>query len=138
VLYYIYIYVLYNVGGSLISSEHQLYRVTPLKTPFGLLIPLSQSQSHVTTFTHIYFLRCYTCTQLTITYTFVTTITCSTLARLHSLRALYSNLYCTVVLLVYSVRLHWLTSQLSVTFTDYHTLSHLHTSRVCLLSRPHS
>jgi hypothetical protein len=27
------------LGGSLISSEHQLYRVTPLKTPFGLLIP---------------------------------------------------------------------------------------------------
>jgi hypothetical protein len=60
--------------------DHQLYRATPLKTPFGLLIPLFQSQSHVTTITHNYFLGCYTCTQLTITYTFVTTIICSTLA----------------------------------------------------------
>jgi hypothetical protein len=82
--------------GYLISSDHLLYRVTPLKTPFGLVIPLLQSQSHVTTITHNCFLRCYTCTQLTITYTFVTTITCSTLARLHSLRALHSNLYCTI------------------------------------------
>jgi hypothetical protein len=31
--------VLCNVGVYLISSDHQLYRVTPLKTPFGLLIP---------------------------------------------------------------------------------------------------
>jgi hypothetical protein len=80
----------------LISSDHQLYRVTLLKTPFGLVIPLSQSQSHVTTITHNYFLCCYTCTQLTITYTFEITITCSTLARLHSVRALHSNLYCTI------------------------------------------
>jgi hypothetical protein len=66
--------VLYNVGGSLISSEHQLYRVTPLKTSFGLLIPLSPSKSHVTTITPNYFLGS-DCTQLTITYAFVTTIT---------------------------------------------------------------
>jgi hypothetical protein len=39
--------------GYLIPSDHQLYRVTPLKTPFGLLIPLLQSQSHVTTITII-------------------------------------------------------------------------------------
>jgi hypothetical protein len=82
--------------GFLISSDHLLYRFTPLKTPFGWLLLLFQSQSHVTTFTHNYFLRCYTCTQLTITYTFVTIITCSTLTRLHSLRALHSNLYCTI------------------------------------------
>jgi hypothetical protein len=49
-----------------------------------------------TTFTHNYFLRFYTCAQLTITYTFVTTITCSTPTRLHSLRALHYNLYCTI------------------------------------------
>jgi hypothetical protein len=89
-------FILYNVSGYFIRSDHQLYRVTPLKTPFGLLIPLLQSQSHVTTITHNYILRCYTCTQLKITYTFVTTITCSTLARLHSLRALHSILYFTI------------------------------------------
>jgi hypothetical protein len=82
--------------GFLISSEHQLYNVSPLRTSFGLLLLLLQFQSHVTTFTHNYFLRCYTRTQLTITYTFVTIIICSTLPRLHSLRALHSNLYCTI------------------------------------------
>jgi hypothetical protein len=60
--------ILYNVGGYLISSDHQLYCVTSLKTPFGLVIPLLQPQSHVTAITHNYFLRCYTCTQLTITH----------------------------------------------------------------------
>jgi hypothetical protein len=53
---------------------------TSLKTPFGLLLLLFQSQSHVTTLTHNYFLHCYTRTQLTVTYTFVTTITYSILA----------------------------------------------------------
>jgi hypothetical protein len=48
----------------LIFSDHQLYRVTPLKTPFGLLIPLLQSQSHITTITHNYLLRCDAFTQL--------------------------------------------------------------------------
>jgi hypothetical protein len=81
--------------GSLITSEHQLYRVTPLKTPFGLVIPLLQSQSHVTTITHNYFLAVTRLHNYT-PYTFVTTITYSTLARLHSLRALHSNLYCTI------------------------------------------
>jgi hypothetical protein len=71
---------MYNIRGYLIVSEHRLYRVTPLKTPFGLLIPLLQSQSHVTTFTHNYLVRGYAFTQLTITYTFVTTITYDTLA----------------------------------------------------------
>jgi hypothetical protein len=55
--------VLYNVWGSLTSSDHQLYNVTPLKT-FGLVISLLQSQSHVTTVTHNYFLHCYAFTQL--------------------------------------------------------------------------
>jgi hypothetical protein len=76
-----------------------IVRIMPLKTPFGLLLLLFRSQSHVTTFTHNYFLRCYTCTQLTITYTFVTTITYYTLTRLY-----------------------WLTSQLSITVSNYHTL----------------
>jgi hypothetical protein len=58
--------VLYNVWGYLLTSDHQLYRVTPLETPFRLLIPLLQSQSHVTTITHNYFLRGYVFTQLTI------------------------------------------------------------------------
>jgi hypothetical protein len=87
---------MYNVGGYLIASDRQLYNVPPLKTPFGLLLLLFQSKSHVTTFTRNYFLRCYTCTQLTITYMFVTTITCSTLTRLHSLQTVHSNLYCTI------------------------------------------
>jgi hypothetical protein len=50
--------------GSLTASDHQLYCVTPLKTPFGLLIPLLQFQPHVTTITHNYFLLCYAFTQL--------------------------------------------------------------------------
>jgi hypothetical protein len=53
--------------GYSISSDHQLYRVTPLKRPFGLILLLFQSQSHVTTITHSYSLRCVTFTQLTIT-----------------------------------------------------------------------
>jgi hypothetical protein len=81
--------------GFLISSEHQLYNVTPLKTPFGLVIPLLQSQSHVTTITHNYFLGCYAFTQLQI-YMFV----------IKSLIPL----------------LHWLTSQLSITVSNYHRL----------------
>jgi hypothetical protein len=52
--------------GSLTTSDHQLYNVTPLKKPFGLLIRLLQSQSHVTPITHSYSLRCVTFTQLTI------------------------------------------------------------------------
>jgi hypothetical protein len=44
----------------LIKSDHQLYRVTPLKTQFGLLIPMLQSQPHVTTITII----CYAVTRL--------------------------------------------------------------------------
>jgi hypothetical protein len=55
---------MYNVPGYLISSEHQLYNVTPLKTPFGLLLLLFQSQSHVTKITHNYLLRGYAFTQL--------------------------------------------------------------------------
>jgi hypothetical protein len=57
--------ILYNVR----VLDHfwpPVVRVMPLKTPFGLLIPLLQSQSHVTTITHNYF-SCYaTFTQLTI------------------------------------------------------------------------
>jgi hypothetical protein len=60
------IYYYCAMFGSLTSSEHQLYNVTPLSTPFRLLIPLLQSQPHVTTNTHNYSLRCVTFTQLTI------------------------------------------------------------------------
>jgi hypothetical protein len=41
-----------------------IVRVSPLKTPFRLLIGLLQSQSHVTTIIHKYLLRCYAFTQL--------------------------------------------------------------------------
>jgi hypothetical protein len=57
------IYILYNVRvtRSVLITCCTCY---PLKTPFGLLITLLQSQSHVTTITHNYFLRCYTSTRL--------------------------------------------------------------------------
>jgi hypothetical protein len=71
-----------------------MWRVTPLKTPFGLLI------GFIAIFNHLF----HSCT-------FVATITYSTLTRLHSLQTLHSNL-------------HWLTSQLSITISNYHTLSH--------------
>jgi hypothetical protein len=84
------------LGVYLISSA-PIVHVTPLKTPFGLLIPLLQSQSHVTTITHNYFavtrLHNYN------PYTFVTAITYYTLTHLH-----------------------WLTSPLSITVSNYHTL----------------
>jgi hypothetical protein len=50
--------------GYLITSDHQLYRVTPLKTPFGFIYNLT----HVTTITHNSFLRCVTFTQITIVH----------------------------------------------------------------------
>jgi hypothetical protein len=81
--------------GYLNSSDHLLYRFTQLKAPLGLLLLLFQSQSHVTTITHNYFLRCYAFTQLQF-YTFVTKITYSTFTRLHSFQTLHSNLYCTI------------------------------------------
>jgi hypothetical protein len=75
--------ILYNVTAYLIHSDHKLYKATPLKTPFGLVIPLLQSHSHVTTVTII----SYAVTRLHNynPYTFVTTITCSALERLHNL-----------------------------------------------------
>jgi hypothetical protein len=51
--------------GYLITNDHQLYRVTIFETPLGLVIRLLQSQSHVTSIIHNYFLRCATFTQLT-------------------------------------------------------------------------
>jgi hypothetical protein len=98
--------------------------ITPLKKPFGLLIRLLQSQSHVTAFTHNYSLRCVTFTQLKIihihdhnhlfhfcTFTQFTNTTLQSL--LH---------YSTKSLLIYSIHLHWLTSQLSVIISNYHRL----------------
>jgi hypothetical protein len=83
--------------GHSITPDHQIYRVTPLKTPFRLLIPLLKS-SPVTTFTHNYLSRCVTFTQLTILH-------------IHNY-----NHYPTLT------RLHWLTSQLAITNSNYHTL----------------
>jgi hypothetical protein len=54
-----------NVTGYLITSDHQLCRVTPLKTAFRLLIGLLQS-SPTRNYNHNYFLCCVTFTQLTI------------------------------------------------------------------------
>jgi hypothetical protein len=100
--------------GHLITSDHRLHRVMPLETPFGLLISLLQSQSHVTTFTHNYFSRCATFTRLTIlhvrNYNHI----------LHS----YTFTMADFSAINYYLKLS-------------HTL-HLHTSRVCLLSRPRS
>jgi hypothetical protein len=87
--------------GFLTTSDHQLYRVTPLKTPFGLVLLLFQSQSHVTTIIHNYSLRCVTFTPLTIlpvrnynhllhSYTFVITITHNYLLRCYALTQLQS------------------------------------------------
>jgi hypothetical protein len=90
--------------GFLISSDHQLYvlhqiyNVTPLETPFGLVIP------YITILARNYNLSQLSTTRLRvytiiITYTLVTKVTYNTLTRLH-----------------------WLTSQLSITFINYHRL----------------
>jgi hypothetical protein len=50
---YIYMYIV-QCSGYWTTSDHQLYRVWVLETPFGLLIRLLQSQPHVTTITIIY------------------------------------------------------------------------------------
>jgi hypothetical protein len=95
--------------GSLTTSEHQLYSVSPLKTPFGLLIPLLQSQPHVTTITIISY----------------------AVSHLHSLQS--------YTFVTYNHLLHSYTFTLAdFSASNYylklsHTL-HLHTSRVCLLN----
>jgi hypothetical protein len=38
--------VLHNVGGYLITSDHHLYSVTPLKTPFIITIPITRNYNH--------------------------------------------------------------------------------------------
>jgi hypothetical protein len=49
---------------TMLGVSHQfcppIVQVTPLKTPFGLLTLLFQSQSHVATITYNYCLHCYT------------------------------------------------------------------------------
>jgi hypothetical protein len=100
-------FILYNVGGPwsvLITNR----TVIPLRTPFGFVIPLLQSS----------ITRNYNHSQLFLT-------------PLHMYTA-YNDLYvrnydhlvhsCIESLLIDSLRLHWLTSQLTVTITDYHTL----------------
>jgi hypothetical protein len=42
-LFRVYIYIYCTMLRSLTTSDHQLYRVTPLKPPFRLVIPLLQS-----------------------------------------------------------------------------------------------
>jgi hypothetical protein len=69
-------------SGLLDHFRPPIVHVTPLKTPFGLVIPLLQSQSHVTTFTHNYLLRCYDL-QIYNPYTFVSKITYNTITSLH-------------------------------------------------------
>jgi hypothetical protein len=55
--------------GSSTTSEHQLWRVWVLETPFRLLIRLLQSEPRVTTrYNYNYFLRCVTFTQLAISH----------------------------------------------------------------------
>jgi hypothetical protein len=105
---YIYIYILYNVlilnptsdtkctmFGYLIPSDHQLYNVTPLKTSFGLLIPLLQSYTRNYIHSQLFFTLCHICTACN--------HICSWLQSLTTL-------------------LHWLTSQLSITVSNYRTL----------------
>jgi hypothetical protein len=77
--------ILYNVTGYLTASDHQLYRVTSLKAPFGLLIPLLQSsitystltRSSLQSLTIIYYAVSHLHSLQS--YTFVTTITYYTL-----------------------------------------------------------
>jgi hypothetical protein len=139
----VYIYIYCTMLGVYLISSAPIVHVTPLTTPFGLLIPLFQSQSHVTTIAHNYLLRCYLYT-IIITYTFVTTVTWSTLARLHSLRSLHSNSYCTIAHKVSYVRNYhhlahsctgWLLSYQLLCRIITHTL-HLNTSK--LSPRSHS
>jgi hypothetical protein len=80
--------------GSLTTSEHQLYSVSPLKTPFGLLIPLLQSSPT----------RNYIHSQLFLRLCHIYTAYNHTRSWLQSLITL----------------LHWLTSQLSITVSNYH------------------
>jgi hypothetical protein len=105
--------ILYNIRA-LDQFWSPVVRVTQLKTPFRLLLILFQSQSHVTTITHKLFLRCATFTQLTI---------------IHVRNYNYLFHSYTFTLADFSASDYYL--KLS------HTL-HLHTSRICLLSRPHS
>jgi hypothetical protein len=88
-----------NCTGSLTTCDHQLYSVSPLKTPFGLLIPLLQSSpTHNNNHSQL-FLYAVSHLHSLQSYTFVTTVTYYTLTHLH-----------------------WLTSQLSITFSNYHRL----------------
>jgi hypothetical protein len=108
-------FILYNVAGYLTTSEHQLCNITPLRTPFRLLIGLLQSQSHVTTITHNYFLRCTTFTQLTILHASIpfltsTHIHTSNKHSVHTLRNCFlPRTYCLALL---KLKLNLLTASL--------------------------
>jgi hypothetical protein len=58
-------YHIVQCSGILDHFWQPVCNVTPLKTPYGLLIRYI-TISHITTITHNYFLRCVTFTQLTI------------------------------------------------------------------------
>jgi hypothetical protein len=53
-----------DVLGYLTTSEHQMWRVMPLKMPFVLVIRFIKISYVVTTINYNYLLRCYTFTQL--------------------------------------------------------------------------
>jgi hypothetical protein len=78
-------------------KEKILRRVTPLKTPFGLLVGFIAIFNHLTTITHNYLSRSVTFTQLTILH-------------IHN----YNHLF-------HSYTFNWLTSQLAITISNYHT-----------------
>jgi hypothetical protein len=90
-------YIYCTMLGVYLISSAPIVRVTSLKTPFGLVIPLLQS-STIRNYNHsqLFPTLCYSA-QLTNTYLFVTTITYYTLA----LQSLIT-------------RSRWLTSQLSL------------------------
>jgi hypothetical protein len=110
---YIYIHIYCTILGYSISSDHQLYNVTPLKKPFGLLIlfisfPITRNYIH---------------SQLFLTLCHIYTAYNHTRSWLHSFITL----------------LHWLTSQLSITVSNCPRLyiSTLQNSRRELTQRIH-
>jgi hypothetical protein len=106
-MYFLLKMILYNVTGYLITSDHQLYRVTPLKTPFRLLIRFIYNFTHITTFTHNYLLRYVTFTQLTILHV------CNYSHLLHSYTFTLADFSASNYYLKLSHTLHLHTSKLS-------------------------
>jgi hypothetical protein len=130
---------MYNIGV-LYQFWPPIVRVSPLTTPFGLLIP----------FITIPVARNYNHSQLFLTRLRVYTIIILTRSWLHShITLLHVYTVYKHYTLIFTALLHikspnWLTTSSLADFSaigHFHRLSHtfhLHTSRVCLLSRPHS